>query len=397
MSNAAQLKQRKSAAPYQSVDAKSQSEVLKTKDVDMEYSNWFRITGKHAPASGRELLYNFIMEMTSVFILGFVVGLVAFTAGPTTALATAVLVGLAYGLTYYVVCQLPRDHKLRCIANPAYAVFYWLGTNDIGFAGVLYYLVAHTLGSIFSGLALRAILSEQTGGCATSAGCAVLRATVPLAVTTNAAYGFGVSHVTVICMEIFIPAVIALVLGLSEYLNTSSYAVERNYKKATKNAAIATIIFVSAGYPFQMWSFNSSTYLTGLFSGVLLDSTTHYSRTISILATIPGTDFLLNSVWGAGGDAAWALYYFGPIAGGVTAAILFRIYGMIGFKIGSENCITGGRISMRDEKYRNDRVPLRWINNEMEEPLLQASQTVHTSVADLINPYQAQNVATSVL
>lgn len=400
-----QVKQRKTSS-YEPIEAKSQAEMFK-RDSDVKKREYvaLRITGKYESATTRELCYNFFMEFVSVFILGLIVPIVAFTAGPTTLLGTGVLFGLVSGGAYFAVCMLPRDHKLRCHANPAVTLAY-LFTGDVGIAGLFYYWIAQVLGAMLSGLAVHAILSEQTGGCAVLLGCIVARATVPLPVTINGAYGLGVSQTTVICMEIFIPAIITMVLLVSEYLNTSAdgeLALKMNRRYAVRNASFVTAIFVAVGYPFQIFSFNGATYLAGLFSGALADTTTHYSRAWSVIAYLPATDFLANSVWN-GNTGTPALYFLGPLAGAVAGGLLARIAMAAGFLEGTGYKGMLGKYGKsryyNDDEYRTNKPRIgndRMINAEMQEPLLQAAQTTHTSVADLINPYQASSVSRSVL
>lgn len=346
----------------------------------------WHLTGRHDSATYRELYYNFVMEFVSVFILGMIIPIVSFTAGPTTSVVTGALFGAVYGIAYYAVCMLPRDHKLRCHANPAVTLGY-LFTGDVGIPGLFYYWIPQVIGAMLSGLVVGAILSNQDGGCAVALACAVQRATVPLPVTTNGAHGLGVSLTTVICLEIFIPAIIVMILLVSEYLNTFG-DVTRNYQKAIRNASIATAVFVAVGYPFQIFSFNGATYLAGLFSGALADVTTHYGRAWSNLAYLPITNFLPTSVWD-GNTGTAALYFLGPLGGAIVGGILTLIAMSLGF-------IAGDNKNYREHKPKigsKDRI----INAEMQEPLLHAAQTTHTSVADLINPYQAGGVSKSVL
>lgn len=397
------MKQRKTAASsnYEPIEAKSAAEMFaRDKDVSKREHIMLRITGKHESATNRELFYNGFMEFVSVFILGMVIPIVAFTAGPTTAFATGALFGAVYGIAYYAVCMLPRDHKLRCHANPAVTLVY-LFTGDVGLGGLLYYWIAQAVGAMLSGLVVGAILSEQTGGCATSVACVVQRATVPLPVTTNGAHGLGISFTSVVCLEIFIPAIITMILAVSEYLNTDGSDEKlliSNRRWAVRNAAVATAVFAAVGYPFQVFSFNGATYLAGLFSGALADSTTHYSRAWSVLAYLPTVDFLPNSVWNGNSGTA-ALYFLGPLAGAVVGGILARIAMAAGFLKGDGYRGILGRTSRyyNDDNYRNGKPRIgndRMINAEMQEPLLQAAQTTHTSVADLINPF---SVSKSVL
>jgi glycerol uptake facilitator-like aquaporin len=409
-----QVKQRKTAAAaaasnngsYESIEAKTTNELLFRTNPEPQFTTMTRITGKHASGSRRELVYNFFMEFVSTFLLCMIVPIVAFTAGPTTSLVTGVLFGVVYGAAYYAVCMLPRDYKLRCHANPAVTLAY-LFTGDVGIFGLLYYWFAQVIAAMLSGLVVGAILSNQDGGCMISTGCVILRATVPLPVHTNGAHGLGVSETTVICMEIFVPAILTMILLVSEYLNTPEQTekdVIRNYHSAIRNFSIALAAFVAVGYPFQIFSFNGATYLSGLFSGALVDTATHYGRSWSVLAYLPGTLFLTNSVWN-GNPGTAALYFLGPLAGAVAGGILARVAMAAGFLGGS-----GGYVSILGEKFTRSRyskdaewrngVPRLFngmMNSQMEEPLLHAAQTTHTSVADLINPYQAGGVSKSVL
>lgn len=409
-----QVKQRKTAVAaaatasnngsYESIEANSVQELLaRNGDVKNRTQVMTRLTGKHASATNREIVYNFFMEFVSTFLLGMIVPIVAFTAGPTTSLVTGALFGVVYGAAYYAVCMLPRDYKLRCHANPAVTLAY-LFTGDVGIFGLLYYWFAQGIAAMLSGLVVGAILSNQDGGCMTSVGCAIARATVPLPVHTNGAYGLGVSETTVICMEIFIPAILTMILLVSEYLNTAEKTEAEeisNYQTAIRNFSMALAAFVAVGYPFQIFSFNGATYLSGLFSGALADTATHYGRSWSVLAYLPGTLFLTNSVWDGNSGTA-ALYFLGPLAGAVAGGILARVAMAAGFLNGAGyEGILGGRVRRyNDKNYRDNRPRLAngYINSQMEEPLLHAAQTTHTSVADLINPYQAGGgVSKSVL
>jgi hypothetical protein len=273
----------------------------------------------------------------------------------------------------------------------------YLLTNDIGLLGAFYYWFAQGLGALAAGGVVGAILSQQNAGCAIPAiGCNIARATVPLAVTTNGAYGFGLTLVSVCCMEIFFGAIIICVQLVSQYLNTNDETPHANYHHAVYNAAIATAFLVAIGYPFQVYSYNGATYLAGIFSGLpgLTSFHARWFSTLTALAGITGTasDLLPNSVWGPDGGAPWALYYFGNWGAGVAGGLFAWILMWIGFLDTSLDCKD---YKDRERNYRRDQFRSTYLRSEMNEPLLQAAQTTHTSVADLIGPYQG--VATSVL
>lgn len=395
MSNG-QVKQRKTGQAAQ-IGARSTNELLQARDggFDESSSKWYRITGKHGGATKRALFFGFLMEVVAVMILGTVTALASFHAGPTTSITTGVLFGVIVGFTYYLVCKLPHDDNLPRHANPGVTVGY-MCTNDVGVLGVIYYLFAQVLGALAAGGVVGAILSQQDAGCPIPAiGCNIARATVPLAVTTNGAYGFGLTLVSVCCMEIFFGAIIVCVQLMSQYLNTNESKRRSNYHHAVRNAAIATAFFMAVGYPFQVYSYNGATYLAGIFSG-LPGLTTFHARwfsTLTALAGITGTasDLLPNSVWGPEGGVPWALYYFGSIGSGVAGGLFACILMYIGFTDMSN------RRSEREQDFRKGRFRNRYLENELDEPLLQAAQTTNTSVADLISPFQGNGVATSVL
>lgn len=351
---------------------------------------YIRLTGKHASATWREIVFNFIMEMIGVFILSMAVPLVAFQAGPTTNVPAGAALAIVYALAYYVACSLPRDLKLKAHCNPAITLCYW-GVADVGAFGALLYIVAGSAGAFAAGGALRQILSQQDGvitGPCPGAGC-VMRAAVPLPVLSGVT-SFGISKTTAVCLEIFIPAIIALVQVVSEYLNTNNKRLLGSYYRAVRHGALATGVLVAIGYTLQCWAFNPYIYLAGLTTGISESG----MRDINTLARLSGTDMLPNSVFGVDGDnGAWALYYFGPWAGGLVAALICRILFGIGF-LRSDNPIdTDGA----DYTYRNTG-PTRpgFINADIQQPLLHQAARVDrpgTELRDLVNPFVAGPVA----
>ena len=394
---------------YVPMEAESSSELFRSQGATSETVRvWWlsNLTGKHRMPPWHILVYNYIMEMIGVFVLGMVVSLGTFVAGPSTNIANGLALAAAVAATYLVMTRLYSDYAVRRHLNPMFTVGY-LSTGDIGIPGLFYYMTAQTLGAVFSGLTTGAILSEQTGStavdCLTSAACTIQRATVPLPTLTNDAYGLGISLTTVVCLEIFVSMIITLVLLLREHLNTQIFSskgyfkrdsAQKNYKHAVKCAALATFVFIAVGYPIQVTSFNSATYLTGLFSGIL---TSHYGRQIATLATLPGTQFLANSVFGATGSAAWALYFFGPLAGAVAASMVGYVIMWLGFK---HNTVDADLRKARSKVF-NRRRDYEIVGDSVEEaatPLLVAAQTTHTAVSDLVNPYSMNSaIASSVL
>lgn len=414
--SAATLKNRKGAAAqppvaavatdYVPMEAQSTAELYgshgaRVRDVEKTTAySMFSIVGKHANPAPHAYVYNYLMEVVMTFVLGLVVTLGWFVAGPTTSIVNGVALAAAIAGTYLVTSRVYSDYALRRHLNPGITVLRF-GRRDIGVPGLFYYWSAQLIGAIFCGLVVGAILGQQNGGCATAPGCVVQRATVPLPVTTNGAYGFGVSLTTVICLEIFVPMIIFLVLDLAENLNTqthytrkkgqhvSPHKLEKHYHHAIKCAALATFVFIAAGYPFQVGSYNGATYLAGVFSGLL---TSDYARQHGTLATLSGTDFLANSVFGTTGAAAWALYFFGSIAGAVATVIVGYAIMALGF---NKNNQYDARYQRMRRGYETLGMDAPMTPEAMETPLLvAAAQTTHTSVSDLVNPY---SVASSVL
>lgn len=363
------------------------------------------IEGKHHSQSGMVRFYNLFMEMIGLFVLGMVVSLGSFVAGPTVNIANSLALAAAVAGTYLVMARLYSDYALRRHLNPAFTIGY-LFTGDVGLPGAVLYLVAQVVGAIFGGLVSGAILSEQNGGCANAGACpaGLLRATVPLPTITNSVtFGLGISQVTVICLEIFIPAIITLVLLLKEYLNTHSTvaatkhtplhsSMEKHYKHAVKCAALATFVFIAVGHPFQVYSFNGATYVAGIASGFTASDATAFGRTHGQLAALSGTTFLTNSVFGANGAAAWALYYFGSFAGGVAAGLFAIVIMYMGFRKHGHSTYLLQMVQAKTD------AEIPFVTQDASTPLLVAAQTTHTAVSDLVNPYSVNSgIASSVL
>jgi glycerol uptake facilitator-like aquaporin len=367
------------------------------------------LEGKHHHQSWNVRLYNFLMEIIGVFVLGLVVTLGTFVAGPSVGIANGLALAAAVAGTYLVMARLYSDYPLRRHLNPAFTLGY-LFTGDVGILGLVYYWIAQVLGALFSGLVVGAILSEQDGGCANAGACpaGLLRATVPLPTTVNSAtFGLGISQATVICLEIFIPMLITLVLLLKEHLNTHShksnkkpdlYSLQNNYKHAVKCAALATFVFVAVGHSFQVQSFNGATYLAGLFSGITASDGTAFGRTLYQLTRLSGTTFLTNSVFGPDGSAAWALYFFGPLAGAVAAGLVATVIMYIGFKNNTVAKDAQDLVRRLGGKPYDSFSEMPAIAQDASTPLLVAAQTTHTAVSDLVNPYSVNSgIASSVL
>lgn len=354
---------------------------------------WFlSLEGKHTPQSWPKRLYNFIMEVVGVFVLGMVASLGSFVAGPTVNVANSLALAAAIAGAYMVMSRLYSDYALRRHLNPAFTIGY-LFTGDVGVFGLLYYWIAQVLGALFSGLVTGTILSEQDGGCVNAAACpaGLVRAVVPLPTTLNGAHGLGISQTTLICLEIFIPMIITLVLLLKEHLNTRG-SVKDNYKHATKCAALALFVFITVGHPFQVYSFNGATYLAGIFSGM---TTSFHGRSIHELATLSSTTLLANSVFGPSGGPAWALYFFGNLAGGFAAGLVGLVIMYMGFK---NNTMYSDFKRLKEGKYQSIHSEIPPIQEDVNTPLLVAAQTTHTAVSDLVNPYSVNSgIAASVL
>lgn len=359
----------------------------------MRNYSFFTMVGKHASPPPHAYLYNGFMEVVGVFVLGLVTTLGWFVAGPTTNLINGLALGAAVAGAYAVMSRIYSDYALRRHLNPGVTLVR-LCRRDIGGGGALYYWACQLIGAIFCGLVVGAILSQQDGGCATSVGCVIQRATVPLPTTTNGAYGYGVSLTTVICGEIFFSMIIYLVLDLAENLNTAVYRhhpqrMEKHYHHAVKWAAGATLVLIAVGYPFQIGSYNGMTYLAGVFSGIV---NAPYGRAHEQLAYLPSTLYLANSAFN--GSAAWALYFFSSLAGGLAAAIVGGAIMYVGFQ-------KDNQVDVRVEQARARGYEI--INPGMKaditsSPLLVASQTTHTAVSDLVNPYSVNSgIASSVL
>lgn len=392
-----------SAADYVPMEAQSRDELYSTQGaVPTTNRGWtlMSITGKHRLPPMHSFLYNMSMEAIGMFVLGLVASLANFAAGPTTNFATGLGVAAAVAGTYLLMAHIYSDYALRRHLNPGLSLVY-VGLGEIGIGGLLLYWCAQVTGAIFSGLVLSAILGQQTGSgpadCLTSATCTIQRATVPLPVTANGAYGFGVSQTTVICFQIFIPAIIFLVQVLCEFLNTRIFNKKgqlvqwwlvKNYQHGLKCGALALFVFTAAAYPFQLHGFNGGTYVSGVFSGIV---NAPYGRYHSTLAYLPAANFLADSAFN--GSAAWALYFFGCLAGGVAAFILSYLVMWSGFKYNS---------MAKDAEWVRDKVKGTYLSmspiDEASSPLLVAAQTTHTAVADLVNPYSSKTgIASSVL
>lgn len=337
------LRKRPVALDVEPVAAMQQSELLRGHELNRggykpegEYgpTMFAFIAGKHGRQTVRAVVFNWFMEMLGSMFIGMSVALGAWFAYTSNKVINMIIIAVLSLASWLVSTRLPADYTLRRHCSGAITTSY-LFSGDIGIPGWFYYLLAQTIGALFGGLTVMGLLkymTAQTG--------IVVQSTVPIPITTNT------SFTTVFCLEVFGSAIIALVQLTVEYLNTEGDShtkgasdetikkLQKNYRKATSVTALTIVWLVLIGYHFDVFTYNNVGYMGGLFAGInphqgpgIPDTV----RDISNLANLNNALLYPNSVF-IGRTAAWALYFFGPILGGIIAGILFRFLFWLGAK-----------------------------------------------------------------
>jgi glycerol uptake facilitator-like aquaporin len=306
---------------FENVDATSRFELVPDTVEGGEKSmtqRWLGLTGKHSTPTWQGVTTAFIMELVGTALLGSSVALARWAAFGGSQLLNGFAIGLVYALNFWIATRQPwygEPSMRRHLSGPV-TLAYFL-TNEIGLLGVVFYKLAQTIGTLIGG----AVLSALIGGVYVAG-----KLPVPLPVTTLGAS----SLTTAVCLEIFITAILILIFLISEFLNTDESKKDKNYKHATTYMAGAVFVTVIVLFQFGSYSFNDNVYLTGLFSG--FGKATSDPLSVSSMAALNSATYT-DSVFGTGG-AAWALYYFGPWAGGVIGAALFwAIFMIAGSKV----------------------------------------------------------------
>jgi hypothetical protein len=169
-------------------------------------------------------------------------------------------------------------------------------------------------------------------------------------------------------LEVFGAAIIAFVQMTAEFLNTpgtyttSAMNADDNRKKLHKNYRHATVVstfvilwLVLICYHFDVFTFSNVAYMGGLFAGInpkqvggILPDTV---RDITNLANLNNVGLYPNSVF-IGRTAAWALYFFGCILGGIIGGFLFKIlfwFGAMGPAVGAYRTTMFPNMFMRNK------------------------------------------------
>ena len=283
---------------FENVDAESMFELDPNGTEERPASHrWLRLTGKFAPPTWQEFAQAAMMEIMGTAILGVLVVLARwYDLG-------SLIIAIAYYVGIWSMSHMNGSHSLRRHLNGPLTLAYFL-TGQIGLLGVAFYKSCQLIGSLIGG----AVLSRLIGG------VYVGKLPVPFPTTLNS------SLTTAVCLEIFVTAVIILVTLITEFINTKEAENEKNYRKSMKTNAFITAVLVLVLFQFQAWTFNDNVYLTGLFAG--FDQSSPLLRIPEMSQqSDPG---YINRVFVDG--SAWALYYFGPWAGGLAAVLVFWLF-----------------------------------------------------------------------
>lgn len=342
---------------FENVDASSRFELVPDTVEGGEKSmaqRWLGLTGKHESPTWQGIAYAFTMELIGSAFLGTLVTLARWAAFGGSQLLNGFAIGLVYGIAFWITTRRPwyGEHSLRRHLSGPITLAYFF-TNDIGLLGVLFYKSAHTIGSLIGG----AVLSALIGGVYVAG-----KLPVPLPVTTLGAS----SLTTAVCLEIFVPAVLILIFLVNEFLNSDESKKDKNYKHATTYLAGLFFLVVMVSFQFGSYSFNDNVYLTGLFSGFGKAGTDPLS--VSSMAALNSATYT-DSVFGTSG-AAWALYYFGPWAGGIVGvAVFWAIFMLFGSKVHEGTMFA-------------DKVTPKYVGAQQQQVVEQQQ----TQLAELVNP-----------
>jgi glycerol uptake facilitator-like aquaporin len=285
-------------------------------------SRLFSFSGMYQSPTWSAALWAFLWEMTGSFLIGISVGTAAFMVSGLHTVLAAAGVASAYAVSYYLGTRLPADYSLRRHLNWAITVAYAV-TTRIGLGGALFYAVAQFFGSLLAGGFLAGVLVPRT------VAIPVVQATIPLPTTDIT------SLLTVCLLELFGAAILVLILLSTEFAGTVERKAVKNFRKATKNVALATFALVLLGYAVaQTFTFSNVAYFGPLFGNA---ANSVAGRHLSDLASLYDTTLYPTSVFGpatianptaAGSGLAWMLYMFMPIVGGLLGSVLFLAFFM---------------------------------------------------------------------
>ena len=310
-------------------------------------------SGKHATPSSREIVQGFVMEALGTALLTSLVVLARWYVSGAGAGLGSLCVAIAYAAGLYAASHFNGSYVLRRHLSGPITLSY-LATRDIGLMGVVFYKVAQTLGSVFSGLVLAALIGQ---------GISAVRVPVPFPTTTIS------SLATAVCLEIFIVAFLILLSLSYEFLNTNVMEGPKNYRHSRKVMGAVTAVLVLVLFQFETWTLNDNVYLTGLLSSMLAGSTVDLSNLAS--------GIYANSVFGTSGYA-WTVYYFGAWAGGVIGGLFFWL---VFWAFAESDEVRG-----RPAKWNAQPDVRRENNYSMASEMPQQQQQIETHLDQLINP-----------
>lgn len=336
-------------APMEQVKAESFDDVNAFQAASGEASGFFLFGSSPVPSWAQAVTF-FVMESLLVGARGAIVALVAWLAYPSGSNATtfewAVAIAAASAGTLYVATRTRQDSHFKRYINPIYAVAA-LFTRGTGLVGLLVYIVAHVLGSLFGG----AVLVRSLVGASLGITPPVYpRAYFPIPTTA------GTTLVTTVLLELFVPAFLVLVQLVHQHIGTPSTQDMKNYRASMKHTAIWVFGVTLIGVFYQSWLYDPSLYLTAAFAGInpavaqpgsppaspisplqpqYLDIT-YMTNLYSTIGTGTNINMYTNSVFGTAGSAA-ALYTLGSLAGALIGSVVFYAFWMMYFGRGDDD------------------------------------------------------------
>lgn len=310
-------------------------------------------SGKHATPSSREIVQGFVMEALGTALLTSLVVLARWYVSGAGSGLGSFCVAIAYMAGLYAASHFNGSYVLRRHLSGPVTLSY-LFTRDIGIMGVLFYKTAQTLGSVFAGLVLAALIGQ-----------AIVPTRIPVPFPTTVIS----SLTTAVCLEILVTGVLVLFSLSYEFLNTDSAQRERNYRHSRKVMGVFTAVVVLVLFQFETWTLNDNVYLTGLLSSMLGGTTVDLSNLYS--------GIYANSVFGTTG-AAWTLYYLGAWAGGIAGGLVFWL---VFWAFAESDEVRG-----RPAKWNAQPDVRRENNYSMASEMPQQQQQIESHLDQLINP-----------
>ena len=353
---------------------------------DMQWQDIFSFAGKHENPTWWALIWNMLWEVLGTAALVIVVIAVRGQVNTGSTLLNGFILGVVSAATFFGLNHLPTTYTLRRHYGWHVSMAY-LCTLDIGLFGFLAYLGAQTLGAMTGGFIASAFVFIPNDPLlplpATVATLAQYGATVPTPHTGISGAGM------VFALEFFgvFLAIFALLAGefWATRYSSDPNVMTKNHLFGVRLYSFINFAWITAFYVAETWTLNPALYLGGLFAGL----NKHALRAVHQSASM-GMNQLDGTVFKDG--SAWNYYTWGPLAGALSAGLLFALFFYIryGRMVGTGSRKAKGLTNWQMESIDPDnREPMVNPANIDSSAYLQhaSGASLQTRAEDLSSPY----------